>query len=47
MSPLVHSVLVSCILCGRLHEPTDALDTNPVCGDCTAPKRKGARSLDP
>jgi hypothetical protein len=34
-SPLDHCVLlVSCVRCERLHEPRNALDSNPICSDC-------------
>ncbi len=33
-------MLVTCVVCLRLHEPKNPVLINPVCGNCTKPKTK-------
>jgi hypothetical protein len=35
-------MLVTCVVCGRLHEPENPSLTSPVCASCTKPKSRRA-----
>ena len=37
------ALLVSCLLCNKLHEPLRPLEFNPVCGACARSQRQNPR----